>query len=262
MLTIGLDILRILAEADGPLTATAIAERVGLHLSNVSRTLRVLASHGYVCKPSYHSFAPDLGVLALAGAAAQRLPVVSRTREALKEVAIQAGMSLALAALHRDQVLYLHRIQADGSIASAVSGGWPLHLSEVGLRLLLELPEEKALEVLGTASRRYGWERRTPSTPSDPASCIRQARKCLKQGILRTDHWKCPGDTSAAVAVHLPGQPPLAVALHGACPVPDAGKHFKQHLLAAVEALTQTLGEESGPLLEKRNMILWLPAED
>ena len=44
MLTTGLEILRVLAEADQPLTATAIAGRVGLHVSNVSRTLRVLAA--------------------------------------------------------------------------------------------------------------------------------------------------------------------------------------------------------------------------
>jgi len=62
VLTTGLDILRIVAEAETPLTATAIAQRVGLHVSSVSRTLAVLVRHGYLRKPTYHSFAADLGV--------------------------------------------------------------------------------------------------------------------------------------------------------------------------------------------------------
>ncbi len=243
MLTTGLDILRILAEAEGPLTATAIAERVGLHVSNVSRTLGVLAKHGYVRKPTYHSFAPDLGVLALAGAAAARLPTVARTRAALVAAARAAGMNAALAALHRDQVLYLHQVAPDGTAQSAVAGGWPLHLSVVGLRLLLDQPAKTARTALERAGRRYGWERPTPATPETPAACLAAARVRLAGGILRTDHWDTPGDAAAAIGVAVPGQPPLAIALHGRCTATDVDAHLRHHLAAAAAATTAALQE-------------------
>ncbi len=240
MLTIGLDILRILAEAEGPLTATAIAERVGLHVSNVSRTLRVLAQHGYVRKPTYHSFAPDLGVLALAGAAAMRLPAIAATRAAVQAAATASGLQATLAALHRDQVLYLHRVQPDGESVSGVAGGFPLHRSVVGLRLLLDLPARTARETLAAAARRHGWERPTPATPADPASCLAAARALLRDGILRTDHWDEPGRIAAALALRIPGQPPLAVALDG-IGLPGAAGRLPDQLAAAAAAITTAL---------------------
>ncbi len=245
MLTVGLDILRILAEADGPLTATAIAKRVGLHVSNVSRTLRVLGEHGYVRKPTYHSFAPDLGVLALAGSAAERLPAIARSRAVLTNAAAASGMHVALAALHRDQVLYLHRITPDGTASSGIAGGWPLHLSVVGLRLLIDRPDRIGLTALEGAARRYGWERPTPTTPADPAACLGAAHARCRNGILRTDHWDHLGDTAAAIAVDCPGQPPLAVALHGRCPAADADTHLRNHLTAIVSTLIIALQEQS-----------------
>lgn len=240
MLTTGLDILRILAEAEGPLTATAIAERVGLHVSNVSRTLRVLAQHGYVRKPTYHSFAPDLGVLALAGAAADRLPAIIRTRSAVQAAARASGLQATLAALHRDQVLYLHRCRPDGETASGLAGGFPLHRSVVGLRLLLDLPAKTARDALAAAGRRHGWDRPTRSTPADPASCLAAARQRLHGGLLRTDHWDEAGRVAGSVAIAAAGHPPLAIALDGPAPA-DPGTHLATHLATAAAAVCAAL---------------------
>ena len=239
MLTTGLDILRILAEAEVPLTATAIAERVGLHVSNVSRTLGVLARHGYVRKPTYHSFAPDLGVLALAGAAAHRLPAVARTGTAVAELARTTGLQATLAAMHRGQVLYLRQCGPDGIGVSAVAGGWPLHLSVVGLRLLLDQPVKVACAVLELAARRYGWERPTPDTPEGPAACLVEARKRLDGGRLRLDGWGRPGYIAAATALTIAGQPPLALALVGDGDL-DPAPHLARGAAAITAALTET----------------------
>ncbi len=238
MLTIGLDILRILAEADGPLTATVIAERVGLHVSNVSRTLRVLAEHGYVRKPTYHSFAADLGILALAGAAVARLPAIAATTAAVQDAARASGLQATLAALHRDQVLYLHRGRPDGALVSGVAGGFPLHRSVVGLRLLLDLPEDRALAALANAARRHGWDRPTPATPADPAACLAAARRRLRGGVLRTDHWDEPDRVAAAVAVAVPDHAPMAVALDG----PAGARDLQDRLTTFAAAITHCLG--------------------
>lgn len=245
VLTTGLDILRILAEADGPLTATAIAERVGLHVSNVSRTLAVLARHGYVRKPTYHSFAPDLGVLALAGAAATRLPEVARTRAAVVALARASGMQATLAAFHRDQVMYLHRCSADGGeLVSAVAGGFPLHLSVVGLRLLLELPAKAAKAALERASRRYGWERPTAATPAGPGECLAEARRRLAGGVLRIDAWDRSGAFAVAGLAPIAGHPPLAIALVGGLPQGDADAFARTHLTHGADAVRNALTEQ------------------
>ncbi len=238
----GLDILRILAEAETPLTATAIAERVGLHVSNVSRTLRVLMRSGYVRKPTYHSFAPDVGVLALAGSAADRLPAIRLTRTMVQAAARRSGLSASLAALHNDQVLYLHRSQPDGATVSGVAGGFPLHRSVVGLRLLLDLPKTRALAALARAARRYGWERPTPTTPADPAACLAAARQRLHGGILRTDHWDTPGDFALALGVKAVGHPALAIALDGASP--QAAEDSLAVLRSTATALTTILEQD------------------
>ncbi len=238
MLTTGLDILRILAEAAEPLTATAIAERVGLHVSNVSRTLAVLARHGYVRKPTYHSFAPDLGVLALAGAAAYRLPAVARTGAAVAALARASGLQATLAALHRGQVLYLHRCSPGGEAVVAEAGGWPLHLSVVGLRLLLDQPAKLARETLELAAKRYGWDRPTPDTPDSPAACLSAARQRLNHGMLHLDGWSRPGYIAAAIALTVTGQPPLALALVG-----DGDLDPAPHLNTGAAAITTALTE-------------------
>jgi IclR family pca regulon transcriptional regulator len=215
MLTTGLDILRILAEADGPLTATAIAERVGLHVSNVSRTLRVLAEHGYVRKPTYHSFAPDLGVLCLAGAAAARLPVIRAGVGPVRALARRTGLQASLAALHQEQVVYLHRTQPDGAGVTAMAGGFPLHRSVVGLRLLIDLPAKQAVDLLARSQRTHGWDRPTDATPADPRACLAAARSRMRGGVLRTDHWDAPGDAALALGLAVAGHPPLALGLDG-----------------------------------------------
>lgn len=250
MLTAGLEILRILAEADGPLTATAIAERIDLHVSNVSRTLRVLAQAGYVRKPTYHSFAPDLGVLSLAGAAASRLPAVARTRSAVRELAAASGLQATLAALFRDQVLYLNRCQPGQEPVSAVAGGFPLHRSVVGLRLLLDRPAAEAKAALVRAGRRYGWERPTAKTPADPAACLAAARKRLAFGFLPLHGWDQPGHVAVALAVGIDGHPPLAISLDGDLPAgcvdaAAAESILRNHLGSACLAITKALTEST-----------------
>lgn len=215
MLTNGLDILRLLAAADCPLTATAIGARVGLHPSNVSRTLRVLIQAGYVRKPSYHSFAVDLGVLALAGQTVKNLPVISRTAEPMRLLAAQHSGVVTLAARFHEQVLYLHRTECGRDPVVAEAGGWPLHRSVVGLRLLADLSDAEALAELKRSARCYGWDRPTPAVPASPAACLVAVRAAYRHGALFLDGWDRRGVGKMAIGIAVPGQPPLALSLFG-----------------------------------------------
>lgn len=238
MLTIGLDILRLLAEAGEPLTATAIAERVGLHPSNVSRTLRVLIHAGYVRKPTYHSFAVDLGILALAGHAMHGLPLLHRSRPAVLALAAHAGTQAVLATCFRDEILYLHLAAPGSDSVSTVAGGFPLHRSAVALRLLLDLPDTEAIGLLTASQRRYGWDRPTAAVPADPAGCLAAARAALIDDTLVLAGWSGPDYLQVAARLLLPGMPPLALALSGTGTDPD---RWRAALALALPALRSAL---------------------
>ena len=73
----GLKVLELLAEND-KMTASAIAEKLGLHQSSASRLLNSLVTAGLVCKPSFHSFSLDYGVLLFAGKCSRDSPWLRR----------------------------------------------------------------------------------------------------------------------------------------------------------------------------------------
>lgn len=76
----GLAIVRILSEAAQPLSATAVAERLGVSVSTASRALGALAAAGYVIKPDYHHFAPSIGVVTLAANAREHFGIAAAGR--------------------------------------------------------------------------------------------------------------------------------------------------------------------------------------
>jgi DNA-binding IclR family transcriptional regulator len=183
--TVGLNILRLLAESGGPMTATAIARVLGTHPSTASRLLAGLARAGYVRKPDYHSFALDYGAVTLGGNATAHFPIVERARLPLERLAADhAEMSFFLAGLHDDQLIYFVRARAGVETSILQVGHYPLHLSSVALRLLLDRPRKEALRILGRSRLRYGWERPTESVPESEEECLEYARRSLRADAL------------------------------------------------------------------------------
>lgn len=229
MLTNALDILRLLAESPTPLSATDISKKIGLHTSNVSRTLRVLIDAGYVRKPTYHSFAPDLGLLALAGVAAWHHPLCIHSSAEIKALTERLTLQVTLAGLFQEQIIYLQRCSPGHEPVQAGSMRFPLHRSVVALRLLLELPQAKALDVLEASKRRYGWDRPTANVPANPKDCLLAASDSLSDGMLRLDSWSAPGSRQMALLLPIPNQPPLALACDGTkFRIPSATKNLRE----------------------------------
>jgi DNA-binding IclR family transcriptional regulator len=212
----GLDTLRLLLESRTPLSATEIARKIGLHQSSVSRILKALTAAGYVRKPAYHSFAVDYGVLTLGNAARAHFPLVDMPRAIVQELAEQAsGMMVVVATVWRGQLVYFLRAQKDQEQMSLSTGGYPLHLSAVALRLLLDLPEDEALSALEDSRRRYGWERPTPRVPAEPKALLDAARKLLKHDCLMLENWQGEGRIVATNALECPNEPRATLSLTG-----------------------------------------------
>ena len=221
----GLEALRLLVEANRPLTATEIARTIGIHQSSASRILKTLAAAGYVRKAGYHSFAADFGVLALGATAIGNFAFAHRPRAAMTAIAEETvGLSVVLATVWRGEILYFLRMQRGHEPTLLSVGGFPLHLSSLALRLLLDRPVEEALDLLRTSRARHGWDRPTPAVPATEEETLARAREMLEHDCLVLDHWYMPDIVSASIPIEAPGEPPAALALSGPS---DAASHEK-----------------------------------
>ncbi|MFC7622242.1 helix-turn-helix domain-containing protein [Microlunatus sp. GCM10028923] len=209
----GLQMLRLLAE-NGPLTATELASRLGIHQSSASRSLAVLISTGYVRKGAQGRFECSFGVLGLADALAWQ-PFLAQL-----ETAVRASIrnndypdiTITFSMLWEHDVLHLLRSRW-GRVHSLWNGGYPLNVSAPGLRLLLELPEESALAILDRSRDRLGWGGRPEVVPETAAGTLALARELLVDEVLLLDGWLRPQHATGAIMVRTPEPSPVALAI-------------------------------------------------
>jgi len=240
-LTHGLEVLRLLSVSPRPVTSTELAKKLGLHQSTVSRILKILSKAGYVRKPDYHSFAPDYGILSLAGIAAESFTLTTKPRKAVTELAERCnGLLVQLATLWRGDLIYFLRTHKGHDPLLASATGYPLHLSSVALRLLIDRPQEEALNVLEESKRRYGWIRPAEIVPDSPGAVLDYARQHLRDDALVLRDYQRPGWLSASICVRAAGEPPFCLALSGASSLMDDAliyERLKEGRKAIEEAL-------------------------
>lgn len=212
----GLKILRILVESEEPLGAREIGRRCGLHPSSVSRILQTLIASGYVRKLSYRSFTVDYGVLTLGARAARHFRLTDKPRAVLADLARRYPKVsvVALTALWNGQLIYLLRTGPSQPEPVVLAlGGYPLHLSSPGLRLLLDMPEATALEWLKESKLKHGWNRPTAEVPAQPAALLTAARRRVQHDCLVLDDWQKAGWLGAAIPVRAEGEPACALSV-------------------------------------------------
>ncbi len=214
-LTRGLEILRLLVESE-PMTSTEVAAKLGLHQSSASRILKVLSTAGYVRKPTYQSFTVDYGVLTMVGRAVHNFKMMTRPRAIIAQLAEKhPDFLITLGTLWQGELLYLLRAQHGQDVISGYAGSYPVHLSTVGMRLLLDRPEKEAIEVLNASKRRYGWERPTPLVPQTPAECLKIVRTFLREDCLPLVNWQNKTTFGVSIPISVPGEPVCALAFSG-----------------------------------------------
>lgn len=211
-LTRGLQILRMLVDEGNPLTTVEIGKRAGLHQSSVSRTLGTLAGLGYVRRTSV-GFVPDYGILELA-TVAESLSLTTVPRPALEAAALahpEAHFNLCL--LRNGSMLYLVRAQAGVPTISFWWSRLPMNRSSAAMRILLDLDQDQALEILHASRKRHGWEL-TPPAPATPELSLTAARELLVADTLVLRDWT-PGSTSGAIPLRNRDGVPLVLAISG-----------------------------------------------
>lgn len=220
----GLAVLQALVSGRGPLTATEVAGRCGIHQTTASRILADLITAGYARKISYREFAPDFGILNLGIESVRHFDVLTRPRDAMERAARMCpGLGVSLCMLWRDKLLYFD--QAVHGLDTNVFKGsdYPLHLSSPGLLFLLGLPEGEAIDKLAISRAKFGWARPNPVVPGSEAGVLAAARKRQVGDTLVLTRWAFPQHVSAAINIRYGGEHPLALAIAGASDVMSTG---------------------------------------
>lgn len=216
----GLHVLRVLVDEGVPMTATEIGRRFGLHQSSISRILATLTEVGYVRKTPDRRFAPDFGVLSLASATSQ-FPLIRRPRAAMEDIAATcAGLSVSLCMLWRGQMIYFLRTAKGATTIDYWGDGYPIHLSAPGLRLLADLPDERALGILRGSRERHGWAG-TDVVPRTEEEVLAWARGHVAHDVLVVPEWGAPGVVGAAIPVATREDHPVALAFSGPDDIAD-----------------------------------------
>lgn len=195
------------------MTATELARRIDVHQSSVSRILATLIQVGYVRKTADRRFAPDFGVLSLASATTW-FPLIRKPRAAMQAVAAaHPGIEATLCVLWRGEMSYFLRTHHQAAPVD-FSMGFPVHLSAPGLRMLVDLPEDDALEILRQSRGRYGWSG-TAAVPATEEEVLSWARANVEHDVLVMSEWGFPGNVGAAIPVKTDEDHPVALALTG-----------------------------------------------
>lgn len=212
----GLYVLRRLVESSTPLSATELAKELGLHQSSISRVLATLIEAGYVRKDERGRFVPDYGVITLA-AETTRLPLLTRPLPVFREFLQQhPTLTITTAMLWRSEMIYLTRSSSGAPThlyEYTGNTGFPLHQSAPGLRLLLDLPEDQAVELLAASRARHGWGGDRDVVPADERGVLAAARERCDHDVLVLPGWVAPGELSGAIPVRTSEPHPVALAV-------------------------------------------------
>ncbi|ACQ81080.1 transcriptional regulator, IclR family [Beutenbergia cavernae DSM 12333] len=209
----GLHVLQMVVDEDAPLTGTEVARRLGVHQSSASRILATLTEIGYLRKNDAGAFAPDYGVFALASAAT-RVSLLRTARGPIEAFAADhPDFMLAMSMLWRDELIYLLRVRHGTETVTFWSGHFPFNVSVLALKLVLDLPEEEALEILRASRRRDGWGGDPAVVADTEEGVLAAARELLADDVLILENWLAPHHIAGAIDLVTPEPHPVALAL-------------------------------------------------
>lgn len=220
----GLHMLRLLVD-DGPLTATEIAGRMGMHQSSVSRSLAALAASGFVRKGAHGRFECYFGVMGMVDSIG-RQPLVQQLRAGVKKIINDySDITIAICMLWQHEVLHLLRAKSGSIFLPLWHGGIPLNVSTPGLRLLLDLPDDEAVAILERSRERLGWGGRPGRVPESAAETLTLAREGLADEVLLLKGWWRPEHTTGAIMIRTEEPSPVSLALVDESGRMDAAAH-------------------------------------
>jgi DNA-binding IclR family transcriptional regulator len=200
-------LLRAIADAGEPETASDLAERCGLNRSTAWRILATLEDDGIVERdPATNRYSIGYGVARLAAAAGDRA-LTRVTRPHLVELSRETGETVSLAVLRQLQLVYVDQVAAPHVMAVNWLGrAVPLHATSTGKALLAWLPEAELAAVLGQPLPRFTDATITVAAAlREELASVRQLGYATSRGELEPPLW------GASAAVLDSRERPIAV---------------------------------------------------
>jgi DNA-binding IclR family transcriptional regulator len=211
--------LRVLGEfmtAQSPLSVVELADRVGMHKSQVSKILKTFRESGFLAQdPETKRYSVGINAFALGNNFINTYPLSRDALPVMRKLVDDTGHSAVVSVLHESSVIHLFAVEG----RLFIDGRWrvgrwmPYHTTSAGRVLLAFGPPETVDYLLRTR----GLPRLTPNTIVDPREFRAAVQKVRRSGIAVTRSETHQG--TAAISVPLFGAEGRAVAALGLiCP--------------------------------------------
>jgi IclR family acetate operon transcriptional repressor len=197
-------LLERLADADGPLTLSELAERTGLPMPTIHRLLRFLASQGYVRQEPSKRYALGLRMIRFSQSAGRGL--ASWATPHLAGLVEKYGETTNMAMLEGDSCVYVAQVPSPRSMRMFTEVGRVVmpHCTGVGKAILSMLGDDQVANLLD----RTGMPRRTEHTLVTTDAMLAALARTREVGYALDDGEQELG--VRCVAVPLTGLPFLA----------------------------------------------------
>ena len=188
----GVEILRLLAAADGSLGVTDVAERLSVDPSTAYRLLATLERDGLVQQDGdSKKYSLGYGVLDIASALLRRLSVVTAADPYLRSIAALTSESTHVAVLDGSRAVFVGRQSGSGilRVETTVGSSEPAYCTAVGKALLADHAEAE----LRRLYPQEPLQRHTPHTITTVDDLIVELGRVGRNGYAYDDEELHPG---------------------------------------------------------------------
>jgi IclR family acetate operon transcriptional repressor len=178
-----LQILELMADAEGEVPLSRLAEQSGMPVSSIHRLVRTLVARGYVRQVPSRRYVPGPRLIHLGESASRALGAWARPH--LNRLVDAIGETANLAMLDGDRVVYVAQVPSRHSMRMFTEVGSRVHLhcTGVGKVLLAGMPEADVRKVLARA----GMPAQTSRTLTDPVMLQAELDRIAVQGYAIDD---------------------------------------------------------------------------
>lgn len=209
-----LRILRFLASRAEPVSATRIADAVGIPRSSAYRLLVAMQTEGFVTHlPEERTYGLGPVAFEIGSAYLKQEPIARLGRPLLARLVERTGFGGHLVVLHGAEVLYIaeQRPPRGPALVTDVDVRLPAHLTASGRALLAQMPEAQIRALFPGASQ---FVDRTGVGPRSVPALMRILRPTRERGYAEEHGEVTEGLASvAAASVDRAGRPAASVAL-------------------------------------------------
>ncbi len=195
-----LAVIEVLADENGA-GVTTVADRLGVAKSTAHAHLQTLSEQRYVVRRD-GDYCVGLRFLELGHDAKQPWDDYEFIEQKVAELAEDTQMRAQFLVEEHGEAVYVYRSTGRHSVPtnSGVGVRVPLHSVAAGKAILATLPEERLDEIVD----RYGLEKQTEETISDPTELERELDRIRERGYARNDGESWEGVQAVGASITTP----------------------------------------------------------